>query len=150
MGNYTRINRYDWEDGSIMKTPKLTELQLMMLEEARLTRNFYAKDPSRRALLSNGSCAYQNDEGNKCAIGRRLNKRDMEYLKEKDMIEGCGITEIYEDLTSKRIKALPEMFWEYLQSLHDESQNWGDHGISPIGERNYKILVQRIKDHHFY
>jgi hypothetical protein len=133
-----------------MKTPKLTELQVKMMEEARLTRNFYAKDPSRRALMSNGSCSYENDEGNKCAIGRRLNKRDMEYLKENDMIEGYGITEIYGNLSTERIKALPEMFWEALQDFHDESQNWDAKGISTLGQNNYEFLIQRIKDHHFY
>jgi len=127
-----------------MNPLNLSPLQKKMIREVTIVKNFYSKNPDRRASYG-GSCSYQTPHGNKCAVGRILNKKDMEYLDREGMIDGTSIHDVFEYLTTKRVTDLPVTFWEKVQSFHDDDEHWNNEGITEEGLRYFNSLLEDIK-----
>ncbi len=106
---------------------KLSDNQKEMLEVLEDTFNFYSKNPNKRGLSSDdSSCLFLTFEGNNCAVGRYLNKKDLKSLetnhKLDDSIRGLIMDKV--KLSSTIIKRLPLQFWEDLQNFHDRDNHW--------------------------
>lgn len=129
---------------------KLNEIQKKMLKELNSMVKFYGKDTRKRALSKTGFCQYLTSTNKMCAIGRRLNEKDHEYIKSNEFNQGTGISEIYSDLTTKIIKDLPCEFWEDLQGFHDEEDCWNKRkGLSKMGLRYYQKIETKILNNEY-
>ena len=110
-----------------MKKKRTKQEYLDLLNE---TIKYYSEDPSRRGVETiqghTYGCKYYTEDGKMCAVGRCLtNPKKFQ----KDMAKtGYGAIEVIADHTSihveRRLK--PEytgfsiLFWQQLQSLHDQ------------------------------
>jgi hypothetical protein len=120
--------------------------QSKMLEILDDTVKYYSEDTDRRAVLYSGTCAYQDADGNKCAIGRYLSQKDMERIRlDYDLstpLDGpCGI---WDKITTAKIKSLSFAFWIALQSFHDANRNWTKNGISKRGLQRARGIKNMI------
>jgi hypothetical protein len=109
-------------------------LKALMLKEIDDMVAYYEVNPDARRAKMGDECAYLVVEtGSKCAIGRMLNEDDLKMLKEDHMLFDTTIFDIYEILTTERIKALPLSFLAQLQEVHDNDTFWNAEGLTNIG-----------------
>lgn len=123
----------------------MTELRIKMLEILEDTKTFYHENPSKRGIVL-GKCCYLNSEnGNKCAVGRCLSDEDIEIVHARE-VEGwlSSIWDIWNMITTPKIKSLPMSFWNNLQSFHDCDHHWNEDGISENGLREYEDIKNKI------
>jgi hypothetical protein len=112
---------------------RLTE-QEIVLE----TIEFYS-NKENRSFNKNGMPCYLNEDGNRCAIGRCLNKLGLAKFKNNhSRITSLVLSQIGYLRKDNYFK--PEywnnaiVFWQNLQDLHDEEQYWTDTGLSKLGK----------------
>jgi hypothetical protein len=117
------------------------ELKTKMRKVLNDTVAFYSKNTNRRATSRGGCLYYDKDHNNKCAIGRLLNDTDMKFLKATEQLSNTSIDDIFDDLTTKKLKELPMNFLMDLQGFHDEDDNWDEKGITLQG----KDIINQIK-----
>ena len=127
----------------------MTPLQL--IEE---TKNYYSKDVNRRAVDSEGHCAYLGENGRMCAVGRLLKPSKLfeafNYHGGEPNINALFDDEVLSinDFQKKYREAIektrePVYFLRELQSLHDNYCNWDADGLtSGAGMHNYFNLTQ--------
>lgn len=121
----------------------LTKLQKEMLKVLDDTKEFYHKNPSKRAIEPNG-CVFETEDGRRCAVGRYLTKKDLKNIHGKDMNGGFGPELIRPIVSSAVFKRLPTYFWNDLQTFHDAPVIWDNDGITEIGIKTYNELKQKI------
>lgn len=124
----------------------LTALQKEMLRVLTNTKNFYNKNPNKRAVNDYGICAYETSDGCRCAVGRFLTKRDLKHLYEEGLIIAAGPEDIQNEVKSKIFHRLPIEFWENLQSFHDLGKYWDNNGITEEGLQEYERIKANILD----
>lgn len=124
-------------------------LQSSMVEILDDTVAFYSEDVSRRAVNSSGQCEYISFNGNCCAIGRKMNDADLNFIV-KNHHECKRFGAVIPNLQTPAIRELPFTFWCDIQGLHDTRENWGERkGLSTKG----KIEALRIRtniEHNLY
>ena len=113
------------------------------------TIKYYSDDPeNKRSLKINSgmsSCLYNGPDGKQCAFSRcaksipdhydKLGKFASEVLKK----EGINILkEEYRHLNNFG-------FWNELQHLHDDCNNWIDNGLSEVGKSHANSLIEKYK-----
>jgi len=111
------------------------------------TKEYYAADPSRRAVDNYGHCFYyQENTGNTCAIGRCLKDP-----KSSKSVNG-DVDTLYKALGHKfEDNLLPQYrghdisFWSDLQLFHDCNENWTARGLSEQGLADYNRLMRLYK-----
>lgn len=130
---------------------KLDGIQKKMLKELNSMVKFYGADTRRRAVFgSEGLCQYHSSRGKCCSVGRRLNKKDHQYIDDTDSNVGTPISEIYSNLTTKIIKDLPCEFWEDMQDFHDRNEFWNKRkGISKDGLKYYEEIKNKILNNEY-
>lgn len=124
-----------------------------MLEVLKDTVQFYSKNPGKRGIVyktgfQNNSCMFLTPEGNKCAVGRYLNKNDLKTLKACKILEG-DVESLLDPgtvgkITTRIIKNLPIKFWQDLQSFHDADVYWNDNGMTNYGKSKAKMIEEKI------
>jgi len=138
--------------------------KLEIIEE---TVDFYSQDTNRRASKSNGLsgfiCSYENEFGNKCALGRCFDTENSNYsiiryyegnissliefliTKEGEVIEKIKDENIiYQELENVLLplyRGHELIFWKDLQNLHDTEAFWLKKGLTEKG----LIYVQDLK-----
>jgi hypothetical protein len=132
---------------------KLTDIQNEMLEVLEDTVEYYSEDVSRRGVArSNGdfeNCVFLTQDGKKCAVGRYLNKKDLEKISYSGNLDG-GIINFYNEydkceLSTRIVKRLPKNFWKDLQNLHDKRSNWRNpSGLSVVGKSHVESMKNKI------
>ena len=109
------------------------------LEIINETVEYYAEDVTRRATrrraIQAGICEYLTADGRMCAVGRCMRKpsEDMENAIAQLRCNGMYLNVENELKPQYRGHGLD--FWGYVQRLHDVCRNWGEHGLSQVGER---------------
>lgn len=105
---------------------------------------FYSEDVTRRSGDS-FNCSYRNKNGNKCAVGRCLTEKSLDFIFEEEL-NGEAMLDI---LGKREVEFKPEYshikdvgFWQDLQNLHDRSSYWDKDGLTDIGE----LYVLDIKE----
>ena len=128
-----------------MSGSKEKELMLEVLED---TIKFYSEDTNRRSREIVGGvnfCTYENKEnGNKCAVGRLLNKQDLAMIENK-AYKDLSIYSVYDYLTTEKVKSLPVKFWSRLQEFHDNDSNWSLKGLTFIGKQRTDEIRHEIE-----
>ena len=91
------------------------------------------------------ACYYRSEDGLKCAVGIFIKD---EYIDDDDWVEAHNQTDIKfliddnEEILVEEYRGLGRRFWETMQWLHDEEDNWTDKGLSSAGEE----AVVKIKE----
>jgi hypothetical protein len=136
----------------------MSKTKLEILEE---TANFYNRN--NRATHEKFGCAYRNDEGNKCAVGRCMTDEAIEKYGDFDgaastLANAIGRNELGVNISyGNDAKILDYVldeeyhgheleFWGDLQTLHDNQSRWDNEGLSPYGKQLYKSLVEKWKN----
>jgi hypothetical protein len=121
-----------------MITLTLTEKEKEILFE---TISFYNLS-NRGYDKESDSCEYLSESGHKCAVGRCMNE---ETLARKDISQVTvgffeddhgNIDHIFQD----RYKGCRVIFWDYLQTLHDNESNWNETGLSDMGKKKANLF----------
>ena len=125
----------------------MNDIQKQMLEVLEETKNFYSKDPSRRATqqtVFGMACTYQTSNGNRCGVSRYLKEGFLEAHPEV-IEDNPGAFDLIADYGSP-MKLLNEhpKFWNMLQLFHDDRDNWDGEGLTERGEVKYRLIKQRI------
>lgn len=117
------------------------------------TARYYAKDPNRRAVLvSPGTglvtCEYHTADGNKCAVGRCLNKAYLKKLTGYENHWGTSVADIVErfevtvdEMLMPRYRGHSLSFWSEVQRLHDTQENWCGSGMSRVGKNRLAEML---------
>lgn len=121
---------------------KLAEKAISIVEE---TVEFYKNNP--RATNELGTCKYLTEDGKKCAIGRKLNKKQLEIVHLH--CEELGADDVMQTLNIKTLHGLGVSFWESLQRIHDDASCWettkAGTKLTAAGKTGVKQLVEKIK-----
>lgn len=106
---------------------RLTKLEIIKIVVDHISKN-------GRSLGSTGMCEYTSTDSkgktNHCAVGLFMDKESMVVISRDLMHYQGSISDIYlqfDDLESifiTKAKGHGVMFWEVLQSLHDDSLYW--------------------------
>lgn len=135
-----------------------------IIEHAFGDNGVYSTDPSRRGLnTSQTACVYTGvrDDGKivRCAVGQWVRP---EILDEWDLDtcdpSGSSVDEVLTHLQDHGVLVelddmlLPEVhghhisFWENMQTMHDGSENFDDHGLSEEGVTALADLRYQYRD----
>lgn len=117
--------------------------KLEIIEE---TKNFY--NLNNRALSPNGGCAYRNEYGKKCALGRCINQANIDAYATYGGFANALNTKVggLDNILKPEYHGHEASFWSDLQSLHDYEGYWTETGISESGEQKVEALKQFWKD----
>jgi hypothetical protein len=119
-------------------TPQKTKLEI--IEE--LFDNYYVKNPSKRAVFGRVCLYYDNDTGNKCAVGMcMLNDDTAKYHQEfyATDVESLnsslnGEEEMpLDDILKEEYRGHDIDFWARVQKMHDRHYYWTEHGLTEDG-----------------
>ena len=126
------------------------------------TKEFYEKNPKELRAIEKGTCAYNTENGNHCALGRCLLPKYHKLGTELDNNEGdiLALVVAYSDkeyeeedeeinldfMLQKKYKGHSFNFWTNLQVFHDMKTNWDDKGLSSAGKSNYLKLLKKYKN----
>lgn len=118
---------------------KLQKQQLAFLEEMVA---YYSADTTRRAVDALSSCEYFSENGNRCAIGRKMFKSryhpKMEGSSVLSLIEHYGAT-----ILPKKVLILGADFLADIQELHDSTSSsyWNEKiGLTKEGKLQVKFI----------
>lgn len=112
---------------------------------------YYAADPSRRAINAEGSCRYLMKDGRKCAVGRCL-------IEGKKICYGSFQKDpIFAEIQANQIAnldshLLPEYrghsvdFWQELQYWHDCCSNFIGTSLSAKGQHDAEFLLEKYAE----
>jgi hypothetical protein len=123
------------------RLPMDNRLRLNLLNR---TVKRYAGYPEKRAIepaegYSDGRCHYIMPDGRRCAIGSEVSKRDAEKL-ENSGGTACSLMSFF----PYRLYRLGADFLNEIQRLHDQSNNWDEHGLTDKGERQYNYIIENF------
>ena len=120
------------------------------------TAAFYGEDPSRRAVIKEdgrAKCRYLTEDGRKCAVGKCLIEgKKMLYVGVVDPQEAMSAELVdgqvhdianLEDVLMPEYRGHDTYFWSGLQEFHDSDFHFTDTGLSELGERYLKILLEQ-------
>ena len=114
------------------------------------TVKYYSKNPKKLRCQYDGACTYSSGEKGVvgCAIGRKLTKKNREYL-DREYIDGITIGDIlylgiHKKLLPVWMRNMKDTFLKGLQSLHDSEQYWDDKGLSKSGKQYVKSRFSRL------
>lgn len=116
--------------------------------------SFY--NSNNRGYCSADGCTYLTSEGNRCAVGHFMSKKNAEIasgfggsVKTLDSIlrqSGMGYSS-FNDLLLPHVRGYDVDFWLDLQNLHDIDRNWDENGLTENGESmKRKIYFQFCKE----
>ena len=115
------------------------------------TVKYYSKNPKKLRCQYDGACTYSSGEKGVvgCAIGRKLTKKNREYL-DREYIDGITIEDIlylglHKKLLPVWMRNMRGNFLISLQGLHDLERNWDDKGISNHGKHYVKSEFNHLK-----
>jgi hypothetical protein len=111
-----------------------------MIETLNETISFYKEDPTRRSTNGLGYCVYKNQDGNCCAVGRKMTEAD-----HKANFGSLDLSKIWGNIESPIIRELPFLFWSDLQILHDRSIHWDMDGLTIHGMIHIDDMRKRIE-----
>lgn len=114
-------------------TPEIIQKRIEILQWERCNRNL----KNRNAHRVTGGCMYEPLGGEKkygCAVGRLLPTEIQKQCDTTYLGQGSGVTNArILKMLPEDILALGKDFLEELQSLHDNSDNWTEEGVSRHG-----------------
>lgn len=94
-------------------------------------------------------CAYVGDDGQRCAFSRCCKEDQVTSTRLKDL-EGKDADYILKQFGQEFLKdeyqGHPNIFWQALQRLHDDSYNWTETGLSEYGGREVKRLLLQFAE----
>ncbi len=134
-------------------TKKQKSLMLLILDE---TVKYYGKDyAKRRSVDAIGcSCRYNGVKNTHCAVGRCLTKKwqtnNVLDSEAQGSIKSINWKFPIDTILKKKYRGLPVDFWQLLQTLHDNKENWEEgfwtskKGLSAIGENNLNVIKFRF------
>lgn len=117
--------------------------KLEILEETKAT---YNKD--NRGVNLSGGCKYLSDKNTMCAVGRCMTETSLDQYKDyrgsvtklnNEVAEDCPMG--IDLLLKEEYRGHEVQFWQNLQEFHDEIEYWNETGLSELGEKKYKYLV---------
>jgi hypothetical protein len=112
-------------------------------EVIRETFDYYQNNPRGMNLegLTSSRCLYKTDKGYKCAVGRCLTDKAIDYLAETDAL-GASFNSVTTMplppnvvLFKEEYSDIPDSVWTRLQCYHDRHDNFHDrneHDISKV------------------
>lgn len=107
------------------------------------TINFYAADPSRRAVREMNCLYLDPTTGNKCAVGRCMVDGtwqrvggDVEVLFDRFQPEQC---------LKPEYQHIPKKVWKALQDLHDDDIYWNAEGLTQRGQEVANKLLLKYQ-----
>ena len=112
-----------------------------------LVATYYNADPKRRGIkysavnpLTQTGCVYQNEKGNRCAVGLFLT--DPTTLGEAEAGSGIADWAMFEidTLLLPPYRGHDQEFWVDLQNFHDHAQNFDHKGLSSEGKEALETL----------
>lgn len=110
-----------------------------MLETLDETTTAYTR--ITRAARTSGGCYYYMEGGRMCAVGRCMSKPQMFAHN------GSRACELNLDpLLKPEYRGFPDDFWNKLQELHDESDNWDSDGLTKAGRDVVLDIKEYIND----
>jgi hypothetical protein len=99
---------------------------------------------TRNRSVQGNSCWYKNDLGNMCAVGRCLTEQALNDFHNLEATCIFGITNLpltitekyssFDSMFQENYQGIHVQVWSFLQSLHDEDENWDDDGLSYDGK----------------
>lgn len=84
------------------------------------------------------NCSYKDG----CAIGRHMTQESIDKMP--NMPVGALSEEDYVLYIPEKLRALGLPFLAYIQSMHDNSKNWNNYGLSDIGETFVKEFCHKF------
>lgn len=122
--------------------------QLSVAEIVAETVEYYSADPKgKRGTNTKGGCEYLI-EGRMCAVGRcAIDPSTLEGVCDNILVRNRDTGKLSSLDTGLRFqyRGHSEVFWSYLQDLHDANINWDDDGITIEGQQ---MADNIIDDHH--
>lgn len=106
------------------------------------TAAYYSEDVNRRSIAKAGGCAYLNDEGKTCAVGRCFTEEGLGIWGNSSKFFDISMVDYFKE----EYKIHDREFWEELQKLHDYSGHWADLGLSNKGRDKVNYLLEIYKD----
>ena len=125
----------------------IEQRQQQMQDILKDTVDYYREDPQgRRAVDASGDCLYTTWDGKHCAIGRYMKPEFQTtgfYANQGQSVNSLDARiDIY---LVDSVLGLSENFWQSLQELHDNDNNWNDDtGLSCHGKNMYNSLKNKI------
>lgn len=121
--------------------------RLTRIDIIKETVDFYSQDPVNRRSIDEEEpemCLYNSSNGKQCAFARYVEEPEdcIERKNASDLLEKKVIT------LKKGVRHLKEdlYFWNNLQYLHDDEENWTKTGLSTEGEGEVNRLLEKYKE----
>jgi hypothetical protein len=120
------------------------------------TVKYYAEDPQKRRSViemkganNNSACAYYGSETKQCAVGRCLDPRFLNRIKDsEDNTSSVGV--LFQDYEEEEMfkpeyYGYSKSFWKRLQDIHDGNNNWNaDGSLTESGKLAYLSAMEYI------
>lgn len=100
--------------------------------------HFNRKNRAYNALI--GTCVYDHSVNGGCAIGRKCSPKLASSLLQKEPVMSAMI---FKRLPNK-LKRLGRNFLQRVQALHDNTNCWGDEGLSYTGKNFYSRICEEF------
>lgn len=122
--------------------------QLSALEIIEETVKYYSKSPEKRRAMDHGDCVYLAENGNKCAVGRCMNKHaEFNYQGSVDSYvnDQCKYDQNFklDNHLFPRYRGKSNDFWYSLQQLHDTEDNWDEKGLTQQGKSEVNYIKKK-------
>lgn len=109
------------------------------------TLEYYTQDPKGRTCESGGVCGYSSiflgkqDTSEGCALGRYMSEEFAKFADDS----GNSIKRLQgEEGFPEKLKNLPHLFLQDVQTLHDISRYWTDSGLSVDGIKYLEEIME--------
>lgn len=112
------------------------------------TAAFY--NTSNRGMISS-VCVYNNNLGDKCAVGRCMNEFGLlkfgDFRGNVSAVKAECMEKRYGDgldcILKEDYQNHPVEFWSSLQSFHDYNRNWDEYGLTKVGLAAKERLLEK-------
>lgn len=133
----------------------MTKLELLDYTK----NNYNSKNRCVVDTISGNDCRYSpktlgiEDKSKGCAIGCHLtpeNALELDTLLTTDDADATSsihfvmVEEVGKDLLPQWMQGMDTNFLQAVQSMHDNSNNWGDNGLSKQGLEEYERIKQKF------
>jgi hypothetical protein len=130
---------------NLTEEDSLLDIMIAVLDN---TAEFFNSD-NRSFYHGTGDCAFFDDNGNRCALGRLTTIEKAKELEYSNLLEDSKPITL-ECLLKKHLvppfDILPFEFLDTLRDLHDDSNNWNSEGLSEAGKLAYKSILLAIEN----